>query len=168
MQIAAKSMNFTTYNWGAQAKQLQQMLVTGALGDFDMDWNITLPKKGKEKGPTRTVNRCLANVLVLRGSGSHTADVSGFEHESLYPAWAVDPLSVAVSPVKLGKYEMSAGLLSNCQSSVMCTFRALSRAYGMLASRAYLHQYMQHGMEISSFENAFATVEDVISRYLAL
>lgn len=156
-------------------KQLQQMLVTGALGDFDMDWSMTLPNKGtptstaasRFKG-TRTVNRCLANLLVLRGIGSQNADVSRFEHESLYPIWSVDPLSVAMSPAKLGKYEMSAGLLSNCQSTVMCTFRSLSRAYGMFASRAYLHQYFQYGMELASFEAAFATVEDVISRYHSL
>lgn len=174
-QISTKSLNFTTFNWGAQTKQLQQMLVTGALGDFDLDWNVTLPNKGTSmsaaasrfKG-TRTVNRCLANLLVLRGIGSHNADVSGFEHDSLYPIWSVDPFSVAASPAKLGKYEMSAGLLSNCQSTVMCTFRALSRAYGMFASRAYLHQYFQHGMEMASFEAAFTTVEDVISRYLTL
>ena len=156
-------------------KQLQQMLMTGALGDFDMDWNLTLPTKGtavstaasRFKG-THTVNRCMANLLVLRGIGSHNADVSGFEHEILYPIWSVDPLSVAMSPAKLGKYEMSAGLLSNCQSTVMCTFRGLSKAYGMFASRAYLHQYFQHGMEMTSFEAAFATVEDIISRYLTL
>ncbi|KAG0584764.1 hypothetical protein KC19_3G232600 [Ceratodon purpureus] len=174
-QISPKSLNFTTFNWRAQTKQLQQMLVTGALGDFDMDWNLTLPDKGTSTGAAasrfkggRTVNRCLANLLVLRGIGSHDADVSGFEHESMYPVWSVDPLSVAMNPAKLGKYEMSAGLLSNCQSSVMCTFRALSRAYGMFASRAYLHQYFQHGMEMASFDAAFATVEDVISRYHAL
>lgn len=151
------------------------MLVTGALGDFDMDWNMTLPNKATSISAaasrvksTRTVNRCLANLLVLRGIDSHNADVSGFEHESLYPIWSVDPLSVAVSPAKLGEYEMSAGLLSNCQSTVMCTFRALSKAYGMFASRAYLHQYFQHGMETASFDAAFATVEDIISRYLTL
>jgi hypothetical protein len=38
----------------------------------------------------------------------------------------------------------------------------------MFASRAYLHQYFQHGMEMASFEAAFTTVEDIISRYLTL
>nr|PNR29171.1 hypothetical protein PHYPA_027863 [Physcomitrium patens] len=174
-QISNKSLNFTTFNWGAQIKQLQQMLMTEALGDFDLD--LILPSAKKDTllgskvsrfGNTPNVNRCLANMLVLRGSGSLTADVSRFEHESLYPVWSVDHLSVAVNPAKLGKYEMSAGLLCNCQSTVMCTFRALSRAYGMFASRAYLHQYFKFGMEISTFEEAFTTVEDIISRYLAL
>jgi tubulin delta len=104
----------------------------------------------------------------LRGNGSQHADVNTFAHESLYPIWSVDPLNVAVNEIKLGNYEMAAGLLSNCQSTVMPASRVLPRAYGMYSARAYLHQYFEHGMDNSSFDAAFATVEDIVARYLAL
>jgi hypothetical protein len=38
----------------------------------------------------------------------------------------------------------------------------------MYSARAYLHQYFEHGMDNSSFDAAFATVEDIVARYLAL
>lgn len=50
-----------------------------------------------------------------RGQGARQADASMFSHPSLYTPWAVQPLSVASSPDRFAKCEMSASLLSNDQ-----------------------------------------------------
>lgn len=182
-QISPQSLDYTTFTWPTQLKQLKQMLGNSLLGELDTDWdlnsNLNIPtiKSSSNRNllqnlrVPRCINKCLANLVVLRGSGSHFADVDLFAQETMYPTWTLNPkppLHVAANFTKLGKYEMSIGLLSNCQSTVMCTSRALSRASTMFSSRAYLHQYFEHGMEISAFESAFATVEDLVGRYLSL
>lgn len=50
-----------------------------------------------------------------RGEGARLEDVSSFSHPAMYPAWAVDPLSVAWAPQPFAKCEMSASLLANDQ-----------------------------------------------------
>lgn len=44
----------------------------------------------------------------------------------------------------------------------------LARAYGMFASRAYVHQYSAHGIGEGFLEAAFARVEDVDAAYSSL
>ena len=46
--------------------------------------------------------------------------------------------------------------------------RMQERAYSMLASRAFVHQYEQFGMTLGDFTNCFAAVEDVVERYSLL
>ncbi|KAH8967425.1 hypothetical protein BDL97_03G077500 [Sphagnum fallax] len=173
-QVPPQSLDFTTFTWGAHMKQLRHMLTMGAWGDTDINWSAALStiasstSKVSSQPGLRPTNRSVSNLLILRGNGSQHADVNTFAHESLYPIWSVDPLNVAVNETKLGNYEMAAGLLSNCQSTVMPASRVLPRAYGMYSARAYLHQYFEHGMDNSSFDAAFATVEDIVARYLAL
>lgn len=176
MQVPAQSLDFTNFTWAAQLKHLRQMLITGAHKELEMDWNVKLPTSSvheHKRGvfPTNghhQINRSLANLLILRGSGSDNADVSDFADVRMYPIWQVDPLSVAACSTSYGRYEIAAGLLSNCQSSVLPASRALTRAYNMFASKAFLHQYFEHGMEAASFDGAFASIEDLVTRYSLL
>eukprot|EP00250_Pteridium_aquilinum_P029192 c38726_g1_i1 orf=3-353(+) len=94
----------------------------------------------------RTVDRCIANLLVLRGRDSLEADVSLFDDKALYPIWSVDPLMVASNSAQMGKYDMFAGLLSNCRSAIAPASHALSRAHTMYSSKAYLYQYAKYGL----------------------
>ncbi|CAM6083664.1 unnamed protein product [Calypogeia fissa] len=175
-QVPTQSLDYTTFTWASQLKHLRQMLITGAHKELEMDWSISLPKFSSggarlnydQSGGNQLINHSIANLLILRGRGSDTADVSGFMDDRMYPIWSIDPLSVAAFPKPFGRYEMAIGLLSNCQSTIMPASRALSRAYNMYSARAYLHQYFEHGMDANSFDAAFATTEDVISRYLSL
>ncbi|OAE24570.1 hypothetical protein AXG93_2415s1520 [Marchantia polymorpha subsp. ruderalis] len=174
--VPAQSLDFTNFTWAAQLKHLRQMLITGAHKELEMDWNVKLPTSSvheHKRGvfPTNghhQINRSLANLLILRGSGSDNADVSDFADVRMYPIWQVDPLSVAACSTSYGRYEIAAGLLSNCQSSVLPASRALTRAYNMFASKAFLHQYFEHGMEAASFDGAFASIEDLVTRYSLL
>lgn len=55
---------------------------------------------------------------MYRGEGARLEDVSSFSHPAMYPAWAVQPLTVAWAPQRFAKCEMSASLLANDQ---VCT-----------------------------------------------
>ncbi|KAL2612850.1 hypothetical protein R1flu_024542 [Riccia fluitans] len=175
-QVPAQSLDFTNFTWDAQLKYLRQMLITGAYKELEMDWNIKLPTASGHDYRQRIfsssaphlMNRSVASLLILRGSGSDCVGVSDFADDRLYPIWQVDPLSVASCSSSYGRYELAASLLTNCQSSVYPVSRALTKGYNMLASKAYLYQYFEHGMEYASFESAFASVEDIVSRYSSL
>jgi tubulin delta len=44
----------------------------------------------------------------------------------------------------------------------------VSRAYEMFLSKAYLHQYENHKIYSSDFEECFVKLEDIISNYKAI
>jgi hypothetical protein len=44
----------------------------------------------------------------------------------------------------------------------------MEKAYRMYATQAFTHQYVQHGMSLQDFDNAFSRIEDLICRYQAL
>ena len=67
-----------------------------------------------------------------------------------------------------GGYERSVSLLSNSQSVVPPLERLVSRGHAMLVSRAYVYQYVRHGIEIEDFNGAFAQLEQAILNYKGL
>lgn len=66
------------------------------------------------------------------------------------------------------RYEIAASVLSNSAAAAEAPRAMLPRAYGMFASRAYVHQYAAHGIGGDFIEAALARVEDVGAAYGAL
>ena len=62
-------------------------------------------------------------------------------------------------------YDKSAVLLSNSQSQVGALDTLVSKAWSMFASRAYVHQYLRHGLCEEDFIDGFACLEQVIASY---
>ena len=60
------------------------------------------------------------------------------------------------------------GQLSNSQAALAPTDNLCARAYDMFTSRAYVHQYTQHGLELDAFTEAFIHVEQTIQNYRGL
>eukprot|EP00197_Chlamydomonas_leiostraca_P006227 CAMPEP_0202860978 /NCGR_PEP_ID=MMETSP1391-20130828/2530_1 /ASSEMBLY_ACC=CAM_ASM_000867 /TAXON_ID=1034604 /ORGANISM="Chlamydomonas leiostraca, Strain SAG 11-49" /LENGTH=63 /DNA_ID=CAMNT_0049540277 /DNA_START=34 /DNA_END=225 /DNA_ORIENTATION=+ len=60
---------------------------------------------------------------------------------------------------------MSAAALNNDQGCVGPMTQMLDRAYSMLASRAYVHQYEQYGLTVDDFQACFAHMEEIVERY---
>ncbi|MCO5556630.1 hypothetical protein L7F22_010181 [Adiantum nelumboides] len=116
----------------------------------------------------RQIDKCVANLLVLRGRDASEADISLFDDKMLYPAWSKEPLKVASNSASLGKYDKFASLLSNCRSAIAPAGHALSRAQTMYASKAYIHHYLKHGLSLDTFDTSFATVQDVLTNYMDL
>ncbi|KAG2489635.1 hypothetical protein HYH03_011914 [Edaphochlamys debaryana] len=169
-QLPPSSIDFTTFTWPAILKRLRQMLVTGSVLEEGMDWSLTPASPGSVPGAEGVplVNKAIANWLVLRGQGAGEVDVSDFAEPGLTASWAVDPLSVSYSPAKFGRCLMSGSLLSNDRRCVGPIQRMQDRAYDMLASRAFVHQYEAYGTGVADFECCFARVEDIASRYARL
>ncbi|GIL51556.1 hypothetical protein Vafri_7527 [Volvox africanus] len=170
-QLPPSSIDFTTFTWAAILKRLRQMLVTGSVLEEGMDWSVTPHSPGSGPAaqvPGPRVNRAVANWLVLRGQGAGGVDVADFADPALTAAWAVDPLSVSYNGNKFGRCLMSASLLSNDRRCVGPIQRMLEHAYGMLESRAFVHQYETYGMSVSDFQACFARIEDISQRYVRL
>ena len=158
-----KSVDFTTFTWPSLIKRARQMLLTGTTLEEGLDWGLEPGARG-----ARHATRCLDAMLFLRGDGADAADASPLADPRLYPRWSPRPLTVAWSPARFNRYEMSATLLSNCQTPCPPVGRMLARAYQMHAAGAYAHQYAEHGVGPGEFEEAFARVEDVLAAYRAI
>eukprot|EP00899_Mesostigma_viride_P015985 jgi/Mesvir1/24388/Mv11057-RA.2 len=172
-QIPPRSIDFTTFSWAPLLKRVRQMLITGASVEEGMDWNRPAPpvrtRTPEAPQPRDPGSRCLANLVVLRGKDAQSLNLAPLaDLRGLYPNWATDPLLVSTSPACFSKYETAAAILSNGGSVLRPMEDVAGRTYRMLASRAYLHQYEQHGLQLEDFEEALAGVEDTIARYRML
>ena len=94
--------------------------------------------------------------------------MASLSDRALYSRAAPAPLHVACQPVRFGRCDMAATLVANASCGAAPAARMLRRAYAMFASRAYCHQYAQHGLELHDFEVAFARVEDAVAAYAQL
>lgn len=167
-QIPVSLMNLTTYSWKSHLKQLKRMVYTEPSRHMGAEPSAYDNMSKPNHVVHCTIDHCLANLLVLRGRDSTEADVTLFDDKALYPIWSVDPLTVATHSAHLGKYDMFAGLLSNCHSAIAPASHALSRAYAMYSSKAYLYQYFDHGLDRNVFDASFAKVQDILAHYLSL
>ncbi|KAG2448245.1 hypothetical protein HYH02_006829 [Chlamydomonas schloesseri] len=167
-QLPPANIDFTTFTWPALTKRLRQMLVTGSVLEEGLDWSITPQSPGSAAaaaagpglaGPS--VNRALASWLILRGQGAGEVDVGDFADPALTAAWSAEPLAVSYSAGRFGRCAMSACLLSNDR-------RMQEHAYGMLESRAFVHQYEKYGLSVADFQECFARIEDIAQRYARL
>ena len=72
------------------------------------------------------------------------------------------------NPRPVNNYDKSAILLSNSQSVIAPLDRVIDRAWQMFAHRAYIHQYMKHGLSEEDFVDSFVCLEQVIENYKKL
>ena len=114
--------------------------------------------------------RSLANLLVLRGKDLENVDVSAFSDPKIYPSWVPDSsrLSTYRQPRTLNQNEKCATLVSNNKTPVASLNNVIDKAWSMFSSRAYMHQYVKHGLTEEDFVDSFVTLEQVISNYNSL
>ncbi|XP_043565976.1 tubulin delta chain-like [Chiloscyllium plagiosum] len=100
----------------------------------------------------------------------HLDAADGFKEQALYTSWmpADSALSVWRTSTTFNKYEKSASIVSNSQCLQKSLDRIVTKAWDMFASRAYVHQYMKHGISEEDFVDCFTTVEQVIASYSSL
>lgn len=109
----------------------------------------------------------MANLLLLRGKDIDSADSKSFEEDNLYTHWIPHGfgLSLWKQNRMFNKYEKSATLLSNSQSPVKSLDHIVHKAWDMFAARAYVHQYLKHGLTEEEFLDCFACLEQVVKNY---
>ncbi|XP_060692189.1 tubulin delta chain isoform X2 [Hemiscyllium ocellatum] len=174
--MSDKSLQFSTFTWPALMKNLRQMLIANAKMEAGIDWQMKLPPAGHPSvskpfsDRKLCFNTSLANLLVLRGKEVFQADTDGFKEQALYTSWmpADSALSVWRTSTTFSKYEKSASIVSNSQCLQKSLDRIVTKAWDMFASRAYVHQYMKHGISEEDFLDCFTTVEQVIASYSSL
>lgn len=112
-------------------------------------------------------NTSLASMLVLRGQDVMDIDSSMFSDPRIYTSWTSPntALSVARQPRWFNNYEKTAALISNSQASTKPLNRIIDKAWNMFSSRAYVHQYLKHGLMEEDFLDSFVSLERVISAY---
>jgi len=60
-------------------------------------------------------------------------------------------------------------MLCRAMQAAVSPLRAMQdKAYSMLSSRAYVHQYEAYGMQQADFQQCFAVVADVLAAYGAM
>ncbi|XP_020358920.1 tubulin delta chain [Oncorhynchus kisutch] len=175
-QVSSSSMAYSMFTWPGLLKHLRQMLIANSKMEEGIDWQVRAPSFQPE-GTERTgshrrpgFNTSLANLLILRGKDVNDAEISGFQHPSLYTPWlpADEAFSMWKTPVPFNKYEKSAILVSNSQTLLRPLDNMVGKAWNMFASRAYIHQYTKFGISEEDFLDSFTSLEQVISSYSQL
>ncbi|KAI5076209.1 hypothetical protein GOP47_0008274 [Adiantum capillus-veneris] len=167
-QIPTSFDSVLSDSWKSHFKQLKQTLYIEPSKTIESESSLRTSRSKLEHNLQRKVDRCVANLLVLRGKDASEADISLFDDKALYPSWSKDPLKLASSSIPLGRYDKFASLLSNCHSAIAPAGHALSRAQTMYASKAYIHHYAKYGLSLDDFGTSFAAVQDVLSDYMDL
>ena len=114
-QIPANAVKFSTFNWNAILKRLQQMFITGTTCPDRLDWSAAPDKHTVSQGYRGASNKSAGSFLVTRGSLAPQVDVTALAAPHFYPAWSQSPLTVAASATPFRKYDMSCSLLSSDQ-----------------------------------------------------
>ncbi|XP_048406118.2 tubulin delta chain isoform X2 [Stegostoma tigrinum] len=174
--MSDKSLQFSTFTWPALVKNLRQMLISNAKVEAGIDWQMKLPSAGHPPASKLISDRelhfntSLTNLLVLRGKEVLQADTDGFKEQALYTTWmpADSALNIWRTCTTFNKYEKSATVVSNSQCLQKPLDSTVAKAWDMFASRAYVHQYMKHGISEEDFLDCFTTVEQIIASYSSL
>ncbi|XP_064619118.1 tubulin delta chain-like [Lineus longissimus] len=166
-QMSEASIAYTVFQWHGMLKHLRQMLIANAAMEEGIDWHVRVNSAG---GLAAHHNKSVSNLLVLRGKDINTTNIAPFREEKLYTSWVPKDSCLAVwqHDHPFHNYEKSAALLSNSQSPVVALDGIVGKAWQMFASRAYVHQYLKHGLAEEDFVDSFAGLEQVIRSYQAL
>jgi hypothetical protein len=75
------------------------------------------------------------------------------------------PIQFASSNFLLNQYQRSTTVLSNDQSILPLLQRTIKKSAEMFQVRAYLHQYLSHGLEMDDFVDSFQSLGSVVQYY---
>uniref|UniRef100_A0A0B6ZP25 Tubulin delta chain n=1 Tax=Arion vulgaris TaxID=1028688 RepID=A0A0B6ZP25_9EUPU len=164
-QMSDTSWEFSTYNWPSLVKNLRQMLIADAAMEEGINWDVK-PASRTASGNT-CFNRSLSTMLILRGQEVSTVDAAMFSDPSIYSSWMPAEMisSIARQPRMFCNYEKTAALVSNSCASVRPLNHIMDKAWNMFSSRAYVHQYLRHGLTEEDFLDSFVSLEKIIASY---
>ncbi|XP_013080333.2 tubulin delta chain-like [Biomphalaria glabrata] len=167
-QMSDIAKEFSTYQWPGLLKNLRQMLIADSPMEEGINWEVK-PATRTESGHT-CFNRSISTLLVLRGKETLSLDASMFSDPNIYAPWVPQDLASCVfrQPRWFCGYEKAATLVGNSSASVKPLNKIIDKAWNMFASRAYVHQYLKHGLTEEDFLDSFVSLEKVIDSYTKL
>ncbi|VDL98341.1 unnamed protein product [Schistocephalus solidus] len=181
--LSAGVKKFSTETWPQLVRHGRQLVLTGAPVEDNMDWTLSpnTSVKGYKRFPV------VAFSAVARGDGaaellSDTSRLSGFLSDAPASSAFQTPFMGTCRPLcgyprSLFLATNGGGLMPadlNAESSPTGTDPAASlrqvcaRAWRLFAAKAYLHQYAQYGLEMDTFMDCFAVVEQTVHTYAGL
>lgn len=164
-QIPHSSIDFTCFEWESILKKLGHTITFGhSAGAMSTASRYQVSSSPKTTRPIKSV----ANLISLRGDGCANADLSEIHAAAISPPWNKTPLMVTSHECRVGKCDLSVGLLTNSQASVKPPSMMMSQVWNMYRSRAFLHQYERYGMEKTEFRIAFSHIQDILAEYSQL
>ncbi len=163
-QVPDNSISFTSYKWSPLLKRLFQMHLTQNALEEGLNWNISV-----EQSPKEYINKCVGNLLIVRGSElADGVDLSLWKKSEIYAQWNPTPFAVWHNSANFAKHEKSALLVSNSQTIIKPLDKILGKAFHMYSANAYLHQYENHQLSKQDFEQSFVELEAVLESYKKL
>ncbi|CAM9965036.1 unnamed protein product [Lampetra fluviatilis] len=162
-QLPESSRDFTRYDWKGLLSELHR----------ETQSKVSTPpacrrvRVGACPAPPPT---SLARLLVLRGPDAHSAPLGELAAGGSLCRWVPPEAALTVwserrAPTGYGK---SATLLANDTAVISPVEHAVSKAWRMFVSRAYVHQYTHHGVSEEDFLDSFTLLEQVIASYRQL
>ncbi|GFR71027.1 tubulin delta chain, partial [Elysia marginata] len=165
-QMSDVAKEFSVYQWPGLMRNLRQMLISDAPMEEGINWNVR-PVAYRTESGHNCFNRSLSTLLVLRGRDIDGVNTAMFEDPAIYTPWMTPDMSscVARQPRLFCEYDQAAALISNSQAGIRQLDRILSKAWTMFTSRAYVHQYLKHGLTEEDFLDSFISLEKVVASY---
>jgi len=148
-----------------QQKQQQQQRTTSTTGSTPSPSSPFASSSPIDSDPYTT---SISQLLFLRGSSVCSADASTLLDPSLYASWSMSPLMVARDRRPVQGHQRAAALWSNGSSVVRPLDAMLDKVYGMLHEKAYVHHYMKYGLELDSFWQQVASLEQISQDYKSI
>ena len=119
------------------------------------------------KPSDQNCNKSLSNMVISRGKDVACVDTSLFKSPHIYSRLLPPELAFTslYQSRPFDSYEKTAALISNSQSPVAMLDHVIEKAWSMFSSRAYVNQYLRHGMEEEQFLDCFAFMEQILANY---
>eukprot|EP00039_Didymoeca_costata_P006320 m.89262 g.89262 ORF g.89262 m.89262 type:complete len:433 (+) comp13210_c0_seq3:98-1396(+) len=161
-QMPDTHKQFTSYNWSRLIKIIHQMAIANSPCEEGINWRIALPAGNRTK---KSFTKSVAQLLILRGLDTASADVSVFHDNRMYSSWNREPFSSYACPTQFCGHEKGVALLNNSESVIHPLETTISKAWSMFTSRAFVHQFSQFGVTEDSFMDNFAKTEQILKSY---
>lgn len=111
-QVAAASLQYTTFSWNAALRRLAQMFVTHSTVPDRLDWTVPVASPHVPLGFHGSCNRAAGAYVVLRGALAPQADASALGNPAFYPSWLPDGVMVTASSAPFRRHDVCAAMLS--------------------------------------------------------
>ncbi|GIY76165.1 tubulin delta chain [Caerostris extrusa] len=164
-QEPLSSLPFSAYTWPGLLRTLRRMVLYNTVVDEVYGQNSS------SVNISNSPPISLANLLVLRGRDSETADPELLHKPSLpYASWVPNTsrLKMWTHPNPFLPYDRTAVLANNGQLSASCVDVAVAKAWKLFSYKAYFHHYVQYGLSEEDFKLAVMDVEQIIASYKSL
>ena len=112
-QIASDAVKYTSFNWNAILRRLQQMTITGTTCPDRLDWSAAPDSPALTRADQPVHNKSAGSYLAVRGTLAPQVDVSALAAASFFPPWQDEPVAVAAAHAPFRRYEMSCALLTS-------------------------------------------------------